>query len=54
MSKTWYPVLIAGSSVGFVKQIMRSEKYGKYNKVIKIVMGSFIMLLAFYMFYIGF
>lgn len=47
-------VLIAGTSIGFVKKITTSEKYGRASKVIKIVLGTLILLLAFYMFYLGF
>lgn len=47
-------IVIAGSSVGFVKKLSSSEKYGKYNQIFKIVMGIVILLLAFYMFYLGF
>ena len=47
-------IMIAGTSVGFVKKISSSEKYAKFNKIFKIVMGSVILLLAFYMFYLGF
>jgi len=47
-------IIIAGTSVGFVKNISSSEKYAKFNKIFKIVMGSVILLLAFYMFYLGF
>jgi cytochrome c-type biogenesis protein len=47
-------VLIAGTSMGFVKKLTTDEKYGRASKVIKIVLGSLILLLAFYMFYLGF
>ena len=47
-------IMIAGSSVGFVKKLSTSEKYKSYNKVFKIVMGAIILLLGFYMFYLGF
>ena len=47
-------VLVAGTSVGFVKKVMASGKYGLFNAAIKIVMGGFILLIAFYMFYLGF
>ncbi len=47
-------VMIAGTSVGFVKKLSASEKYGRYNKIFKITMGTIILLLAFYMFYLGF
>ncbi len=47
-------VLIAGTSIGFVKKITTNEKYGRASKVIKIILGTLILLLAFYMFYLGF
>lgn len=47
-------LLIAGTSVGFVKRLSSSSKYGKYNTVFKIIMGGIILLIAFYMFYLGF
>ncbi|MEI6579238.1 MAG: cytochrome c biogenesis protein CcdA [Eubacteriales bacterium] len=47
-------VLIAGTSVGFVKKLSASEKYGTVSKILKIVVGILILLIAFYMFYLGF
>ena len=47
-------VLIAGTSVGFVHKLSASEKYGMASKVLKVLMGLMIMLIAFYMFYLGF
>ena len=47
-------VMIAGTSVGFVHKLSASEKYGRASKILKILMGLFIMLIAMYMFYLGF
>lgn len=47
-------VLVAGTSIGFVKKITSNGKYGAFSKVLKYVMGAVILLIAFYMFYIGF
>lgn len=47
-------VIIAGTSVGFVHKLSSSEKYGGASKVLRIIMGSLIMLIAFYMLYLGF
>ena len=47
-------VLIAGTSVGFVQKLSANEKYGMASKILKIVMGLMIMLISFYMFYLGF
>ncbi len=46
--------VIAGTSVGFVRKLSSSEKYGKAGTVLKIVMGALILLIGFYMFYLGF
>lgn len=46
--------IIAGTSVGFVKKITKSDKYGKISAIIKYLMGTLILLLSFYMFYLGF
>lgn len=47
-------VMIAGTSIGFVRKLSSNEKYGGVSKILKIVMGTFIMLIALYMFYLGF
>jgi len=47
-------VLIAGTSVGFVKKLSGSEKYGKASNILKIIMGLLMLFIAFYMFYLGF
>ncbi len=47
-------VMVAGTSVGFVHKLSTSEKYGGASKILRIVMGILIMLIAFYMFYLGF
>lgn len=47
-------VLIAGTSVGFVHKLSSNEKYGRASKILKILMGLIIVLIAFYMFYLGF
>jgi cytochrome c biogenesis protein CcdA len=47
-------VMIAGTSIGFVEKLSVSEKYGLISKVLKIIMGIIILLIAFYMFYLGF
>ncbi|MGN0770538.1 MAG: cytochrome c biogenesis protein CcdA [Christensenellales bacterium] len=44
----------AGTSVGFVQKLSASEKYGKASAILKIVMGALILLIGFYMFYLGF
>jgi cytochrome c biogenesis protein CcdA len=46
--------VIAGTSIGFVQKLSGNEKYGKFSTVIKILMGFVILIIAFYMFYLGF
>lgn len=46
--------VIAGTSVGFVQKLSHSEKYGRASSFLKVVMGSVILLIGFYMFYLGF
>lgn len=47
-------VIVAGTSIGFVKKVTANNKYGTFSKVLKIVMGLAILAIAFYMFYLGF
>lgn len=47
-------VIIAGTSIGFVKKITTNEKYGNLSKILKIITGLAVLLIAFYMFYLGF
>ena len=46
--------IVAGTSIGFVQKLSSSEKYGKASTVLKIAMGVIILLIGFYMFYLGF
>lgn len=46
--------VIAGTSIGFVQKLSRSGAYGKLSKIFTIVMGALILLIGFYMFYLGF
>jgi cytochrome c biogenesis protein CcdA len=47
-------VIIAGTSVGFVSKVTASGKYGFFSKLLKYTMGAGVLLIAFYMFYLGF
>lgn len=47
-------VLISGTSIGFVQRISTNSSYGKASQFLKIGMGAMILLLSFYMFYLGF
>jgi len=46
--------IVAGTSVGFVQKLSSSEKYGKVSTVLEFLMGVLILLIGFYMFYLGF
>ena len=46
--------VIAGSSIGFVQNLTKSERYGKWSKVIKVILGTLILCIGLYMFYLGF
>lgn len=46
--------VVAGTSTGFVQKLMRSEKYGRFSQVLKIVLGTAILLMGLYMFWLGF
>ncbi len=45
--------IIAGTSIGFVQKLSSSGKYGKASTVLKIIMGILILLIGFYLFYLG-
>ena len=47
-------VLLAGTSAGLAKKITNSPEYGFLSNMVKLVMGGVILLIAFYMFYLGF
>lgn len=47
-------VVIAGTSVGTVRKITQNEKYGRISNILKYVMGTVILLIGFYMLYLGF
>ncbi len=47
-------VIIAGTSVVFVRKLTASKKYGILSGILEYVMGIVILLLGFYMFYLGF
>lgn len=46
--------IIAGTSIGFVQKLSTSDKYGKASIVLKIALGTLILFVGFYMFYLGF
>ncbi len=47
-------VMVAGTSVGFVQKINNSERYKTAAKFLKIVMGTAILLIGLYMFWLAF
>ena len=47
-------VIAAGTSIGFVQKINSSEKYQKAGTILKIIMGSIILLIGLYMFWLAF
>ncbi|MFZ5351952.1 MAG: cytochrome c biogenesis CcdA family protein [Bacillota bacterium] len=47
-------VLVAGTSVGLVHKLSSSNRYGVASKFLKFLMGFVILLISFYMFYLGF
>ncbi|MBQ1685644.1 MAG: sulfite exporter TauE/SafE family protein [Clostridia bacterium] len=42
--------VVAGTSVGFVQKLMASAKYERVSRIIRIVLGVFILLIAMYLF----
>lgn len=46
--------VVAGTSVGLIQKLTKSEKYGKLSTALKLVMGLIILTIGFYMFYLGF
>lgn len=46
--------IVAGTSIGLVQKLSSSKKYGRASTVLKVVMGSLILIIGFYMFYLGF
>lgn len=47
-------VIVAGTSIGFVRKITKSQKYGRFSSALKIIMGTAILAIALYMFYLNF
>lgn len=47
-------VLVAGTSIGFVRKITKSGQYGRFSSALKIITGTAILVIALYMFYLSF
>ncbi|MGB4510782.1 MAG: cytochrome c biogenesis protein CcdA, partial [Thermacetogeniaceae bacterium] len=46
-------LLIAGTSVGFVNNLAASPRTEKWGRVLKGILGVLVIILAFYLFYLG-
>jgi cytochrome c biogenesis protein CcdA len=47
-------LLIAGTSVGFVQNVASSSGAARWGRILKLFFGIFIIILALYLFYLGF
>ena len=47
-------VIVAGTSIGFVKAVMANSRYGVFSIVMKYMLGTMILLVGFYLLYLGF
>lgn len=47
-------VLFVGTSIGLVQNIIENKKFEKLSNIFKVIMGTVIMLIALYMFYLAF
>ena len=46
--------VVAGTSIGLVHKLTKSEKYGKLSSILKVIMGFLILAIGLYMFYLAF
>jgi len=46
--------LVAGTSVGVVRKLSQSQQYGRVSGILRGVMGTLILCIGLYMFYLGF
>ncbi len=47
-------VIVAGTSMGTIRKITQSKKYGIFSNVLKYVLGTVMLLIGFYLLYLGF
>ena len=47
-------VIIVGTSIGLANKITQNKEYGRISIILKYIMGTVILLIGFYMFYLGF
>jgi cytochrome c biogenesis protein CcdA len=46
--------VVAGTSVGFVRRLAESQRYGRFSVALNIILGTAILAIGLYMFYLGF
>ncbi len=46
--------VVAGTSLGLVQKLSRSKNYARLSQALKLIMGGAILLLGFYLLYLGF
>ncbi|MHC1692539.1 MAG: cytochrome c biogenesis protein CcdA [Sphaerochaetaceae bacterium] len=46
--------VVAGTSVGFVRRLSESQRYGRFSVALNIILGAAILAIGLYMFYLGF
>ena len=46
-------LMVAGTSIGFVKQLSSSKRYGRISYILNTAMGCVILMLGFYLIYLG-
>jgi len=47
-------IVISGTFVGWIRNLIKNKKYGIFSVVLKYIFGGVIVLLGLYMFYLGF
>lgn len=45
--------VVAGTSVGFIAKINNNASYGTFSKILKYILGTAILAIAIYMFYLA-
>lgn len=47
-------VVVVGTSMGAVRKVIQTKKYGKFSSCLKYILGIIIIIIGLYMFYLGF
>lgn len=47
-------IVIAGTSIGTIKKIVKNNKYGILCRILQYIVGVIVLFIGFYMFYLGF